>query len=174
MHIFLQGERNIGKSTIIRKTLALLAGSSPVPLGGFFTWKSGQDAPHVYIRPAAQARESEVYRLASWDFNVERMIVDSQVFEREGAGMLGGCDGARLLIMDELGVLESNAPNFRRVVLDAIAGEIPILGVLRVGGIPWHNDIKSHPSVVLVDVTTDNRDSLPHELADRLSPLVLG
>ena len=172
MHVFLQGPRNIGKSTVIRKTLDILSAPGPVRLGGFFTWNGGDDDPHIYIAAAESADGSgednnRKYRLASFDPERGGLKCDTQIFETIGVELLtdGNAD-ADLLIMDELGFLENSAPKFRRAVLDAIAGSIPVLGVLRLGDIKWHAEIKRDPSVALYDVNTENRDALPQVLAE--------
>jgi len=55
VHVFLQGPKNIGKSTVILKTLDLLRMRKPVTIGGFFTWKGGAGDPNIYMRPAGPA-----------------------------------------------------------------------------------------------------------------------
>ena len=168
MHIFLQGPKKIGKSTIIRKMLEILTADTNIKPGGFFTWNGGEADPHVYMRPACTGTENKTLRLASYDPE-SGLISDNQVFERDGVEILTGSKGANLIIMDELGFLESKAPLFRKAVLDILAGDIPVLGVLRLGGVPWHNDIKSNPQVTVIDVNENNRDELPRELAEKIS-----
>jgi len=170
MHIFLQGPKNIGKTTVIRETLDLLAARRPLVLGGFFTWNGGTGDPSIYMRPAEQGKERETYRLAGWDPETGMRVRNLQVFEQIGAPILAHSGGADLIVMDELGYLESDAPVFRQAVLDTLAGDIPVLGVLRLGDVPWHVGIRGNPQVTLVDVCRGNRDKLAQELAERLYP----
>ena len=167
MHIFLQGPKNIGKSTVIYKTLGILAQRKPLVLGGFFTWNGGKDDLRVYMRSARSDDEREIFCLASWDAEIGRLVCDNQVFEETGTRMLEQCEDADLIIMDELGYLESGAFIFRKAVMDALARDLPILGVLRLGDIPWHAEIKRNPTVTLIDVSNENRDVLPRALAER-------
>ena len=169
MHIFLQGHRGVGKSTVIQKTLDILAVQAPLALGGFFTWNDGRDDPHIYIRSAQSGREGEIHCLASWDMEKRVFSCDVKAFEQAAVHLLNNFKGAELIIMDELGFLESKAPNFRQSVLDTISGDIPVLGVLRLGDVPWHAEIKRNPRVTLYDVNEENRDTLPRELAAALS-----
>jgi len=168
MHIFLQGPRNVGKSTVIRKTLDILTEREPLKLGGFFTWKSGADDPYVYLQSARHSGEKEVYRVAGFDENKGGFVSYIEAFEKEGVRLIKESKDAELIVMDELGYLESGAPKFKKAVLDAVAGDIPIFGVLRLGDVPWHADIKSSPLVSLFDVNEKNRDTLPRELARML------
>ena len=171
MHVFLQGPKNIGKSTVILKTLDLLntIAPSPLSLGGFFTWNSGEAAPHIYMRPAGAKREGGAVLLARWDHVAGRLECDIRVFEEAGTSILANSDSADLIIMDELGFLESSAHKFKRAVLNALSGKVPVLGALRLGDVPWHRDIKGNPDVTVFDVCEENRSALPQELAKLLA-----
>ncbi|MCL2495938.1 MAG: nucleoside-triphosphatase, partial [Clostridiales bacterium] len=107
MYIFLQGPRHCGKSTVIRRTLNILTEQKPLQLGGFFTWNGGNDDPHIYMRPAQAGRERDIYRLAGYDAARGGLNSDPRVFEQVGVSLLIDNSGADLLIMDELGFLES-------------------------------------------------------------------
>ena len=169
MHIFLQGPKRVGKSTVIRKTLELLTADKPLRLGGFFTWNGGNEDPHIYLQPARSGMEDKVCRLASYDLVNGGLISYIQAFEQDGVQILADRADAGLIIMDELGYLERSAPVFRQAVLDILASDIPVFGVLRQGDIPWHQDIKRNPKVTILDVNEKNRDKLPRELAKRLA-----
>ena len=168
MHIFLQGPRNIGKSTVIRKTLDILTSRKPISLGGFFTWNEVSADTRVYMRPAGNGGEKEKFLIAGYDKDSGGLISDIQIFEKEGVRLLNESKNAELIIMDELGFLESNAHEFKRAVLDIILGNVPILGVMRLGDVPWHTEIKRCPSVTLYDVNVENRGILPQKLATDL------
>jgi len=143
--------------------------------GGFFTWNGGSGDPNIYMCPARQGGEKEAFRVAGLGegYSAEThvrggMVCDIEAFESGGARLITESNNADLIIMDELGYLESDAPKFKKAVLDAIAGNIPILGVVRLGDIPWHKDIKLNHSVTLIDVNMENRGVLPFELVDKL------
>lgn len=164
MHIFLQGPKRIGKSTVISKTLELLAAVAPLSLGGFFTWNGGKGDPRVYMRPAP-CGEGEGAVLASYDAALGRMVGEPDAFERDGVRILSSSANADLIIMDELGFLESGARLFQQAVFDILEGDAPVLGVLRLGEVAWHERVKLNARVTLVDVSEANRDGLPRELA---------
>jgi len=194
MHIFLQGPRNIGKSTVIEKTLDILTVDRNIMLGGFFTWNDGKSDPCIYMRPAAlkvgtgtaadaasgtasgtasgeaisAGAVGESFILARYSAEKGGLVRDSSVFDTVGVSLLRGGADADLIIMDELGFLEDGSPLFMQAVMDTIAGHVPVLGVLRLGDVPWHAQIKRDPSVTLYDVGLDNRDALPAALAAEL------
>ena len=197
MHIFLQGDRGIGKSTVIRRTLDMLESRPGFKLGGFFTWNGGADDPNIYMRAAqagsataqassataqadsataqaglgtagALAGEGVIHRVAAYDASKRRMVCDTQVFETFGAQILLDSAGADLIIMDELGYLESSAEEFKKAVMETLAGHTPVLGVLRLGDVPWHESIKNSPRVKIFDVNEETRGMLPQVLTDAI------
>ena len=165
MHLFLQGKRGVGKSTVIREALEIIFADRVLTIGGFFTWNGGRGDPNVYMKPARQSASGEIHRLAAWDDKSKRMMCDVPVFEREGVRLLTETADSDLIVMDELGYLESDAVLFKETVMNTLAGSTPVLGVLRLGDVPWHEAIKCDYRVKLIDVNVKNRDSLPKELA---------
>ena len=172
MHIFLQGALKVGKSTVIRKTLDLLTARRPLEIGGFITWRGEGPDPYVYIRPAMPGRELEKHRLAVHHPDCKSTDCDPLIFDQLGVRLLTECPGADLIIMDELGYLERNSFAFQQVVLDTLARDIPVIGTMRRGNIAWHESIKSDPRVSILEVTLENRDMLPREIASMLSPYI--
>ena len=168
MHIFLQGRRNIGKSTVILRTLEMLLPRRPLVLGGFFTWNGGKNDPHVYMKPARSGQEHEIFRLASYDAVKGGLIGNIRAFDVDGVRLLNESRGSDLIIIDELGFLESSAGVFKQAVLDTLEGNAPVFGVLRLGDVPWHRSIRRNPSVTIFDVDESTREALPRELAARL------
>lgn len=168
--MFLTGERGVGKSTVLGQTLGMLN----VPTGGFRTCY-GPNRAFLYLLPAWEARcytpERVVARMEDG-----RPIPDPAAFDRLGAAVMrDSAPWARLLLFDECGTLERAADKFRRAVLDALDGAVPILGVIKPNrGRSWLAGIERHPGVTILEVTAKNRDSLPERLAasvvDKLSP----
>jgi len=182
VHVFLQGPKNIGKTTVILKTIELLRKNKPIAIGGFFTWKGGNNDRHIYIQSAGLAApalttqtknslssyEKEIFRLATWDSEQGKLVSNIESFEEIGVHILAQSKGVDLIIMDELGNLESNARLFKKAVLDTLSGTVPVLGALRMGDIPWHNDIKQNLQVTLHEVNEKNREALPQVIAGQL------
>ena len=168
MHIFLTGEIQIGKSTVLQKTLALLG----VPYGGFRTY-FGPDryepSHDLYINAAAQpkvfAPENAVARFRA-DSRPEAF---AERFDMLGASYIKEAAArARLIVMDECGTLESQALIFQHRILDALDRDVPVLGVVKLAARGWADRIRRHPKVKLITVDTLNRDRLPEEIAGRL------
>ena len=156
-HIFYTGPRGIGKSTLLQKHLAQFAGvytgfrTVKVPCGDSFS---------VHMLPVDErvtpAEENFLFcrdKKREYGENALR-------FDAIGCRFLADIEGAKLIVMDELGSAESAAAAFQDRVLALLDGEIPILGVLQEGESAFQQRVAAHPNVELIYVTEENRDSL--------------
>lgn len=171
MHIFLTGDIQVGKSTLIRKTLAALP---PLRLTGFRT-VTVSDVPgalgSVYILGAAEAPPRDrPDRRVMLRYGVGRGAERfPEVFESAGLSLLEGAEDGELILMDEIGKAEEAAPRFCARVRELLDGPTPILGVVRQEGeTPLQQFIRHHPAVEIIRVTRENRDELAGVLAGRL------
>ena len=158
-HLFLTGEKHIGKSTVIGK---LLAGSDLI-LGGFRTLRTDSvlgDRFSVHmLRPGeCPTRENLLFICGEPSENTLTR------FDTLGCAALSESSGAQLLLMDELGPNEAKALQFQRAVLSALDGNTPILGVLQQADSLFLRKIAAHEAVTVVEVTRENRDNLPQVL----------
>lgn len=163
-HIFLTGPKRIGKSTAIRKALALLEQPAPLSLGGFLTYWDDTGEPSLYIADASGRTEPSLLAVR----REAGMSLLPGVFDERGAALLQTTEKAHLILMDELGFLEQDSPRFQAAALACLEGDVPVLGVLREGDVPWHAPIKAHDSVTVYLVSQENRDALPSMIADAL------
>ena len=165
-HVFLTGERGVGKSTALKKALKLLLADA----GGLET---AFDGP----RGAAQRTLS----LRAWGDAAPgcpaartaggRLQADRLAFDAVGAALLRRAHTLySLIVIDELGALEAGAGAFQRQVMHLLDGEKPLLGVARWGDIPWLQKVKAHPQVRLIQVTPENRERVPFEVVELLRP----
>ena len=174
-HIFLTGQIQVGKSTLLRK---VLTGLSSVRVGGFRTvTASDLDGAlgSVYLVPAALDPPlfSEADRVAIRFGGNRGAVGYPEVFDRAGIAALRDAEKADLIVMDEIGFLEADAAGFRVRIGDLLDGDTPILGVVRQQGeTAQQRMIRMHPKVRVIEVTKENRDSLyPEILAFFMSKL---
>jgi len=170
-HLFLTGEIQAGKSTLLRR---LLDRSDDLCIGGFRT-VTAADVPgtvgSVYIVPASETSPvfSPECRAAIRHGPPRGAEGFPTVFDRRGVELLADAERAQLIIMDEIGFLETAAPRFCARVMELLDGDTPIIGVVRKAGeTPLQQYIRSHPRVQLIEVTRENRD----ELAETLLPWI--
>ncbi len=170
-HIFLCGERGVGKSTLIRRLLD----ASGLRMGGFCTklihTEDGWNP--VYIHPAAQHMEERTYgpenRVAYCDGKHHQ--IHGEVFDTVGAPLLRPVDGEEVMVMDELGFMESRSHDFTAAVFRALDGPIPVLAAVKNRfDVDFLNAVRAHPAARLVQIDPENRD----ELYTQLQPIVMG
>ena len=164
--IFLTGERDVGKSTIIERFVSDL---DFVPTG-FNTVPGGVSADgntdHIYIIPFGMLLE-ELPNTPP--VAVRRKIekgYDSypEIFDSLGVEILRSSKGARLVVMDELGFMEANALEFQREVFSCLDSDEPVLGVIKPIQTPFLEKIRAHTAVHTIEVTIENRNQVLESL----------
>lgn len=168
MHILLTGERQAGKSFFIRR---LLRGQTR-PVYGFVTKMEGEGEDGlrpVYMHPAWEKQED-------WSYAKENLVglcgregvkeIFPRVFETLGVSLLKDAKEDGLLVMDELGYMESTAPLFTREVLEKLAGDIPVLAAVKKRpGVPFLEQVWNTPGALKYEVVPENRQALFETLA---------
>ncbi len=163
VNLFLTGEIQVGKSTLLRR---LLAQSGLRPGGaetGFGPWRAERERS-LFLYPYGQpdyGPDAVCCRMGPGG-----KTAYPEVFDRRGAALVRAAladPAVDVVVLDELGFLEAEEKAFRAAVLEALAGPKPVWGVLRLGGGCW-TDVDLGR---IVTVTKENRDRPAHTL---LSP----
>jgi nucleoside-triphosphatase len=173
MHIFLTGDSQIGKSTALRRFLE----QTNISADGFLTFFNppkgtpGITARNLYITKFDTENMSNEHYLAAC-VTEGKMGPFGDVFDSHGRDILDTSGRRRLIVMDELGIMEENSPLFKAAVFRRLDGEIPVTGVIRKADAPFLNAVRAHPGVSVLTVTLENRDETPGELARRFAYLL--
>jgi len=163
MHVFLTGPVRIGKSTVISRAIAGL----PLGLlGGFRTVSMATSLPQAlaeaYIVPAWEPKPALDRRhLIGIRWGEGLYTAFPNAFETGGLDILREQRPAHLLLMDELGFMEQQAPDFCLEVLTKLDETTPVLGVIKPQSGLLLDAVRQHPAVKVMEVTRENRDSLP-------------
>lgn len=165
-HLFLTGEIQVGKSTVVQAVLQQL----DVVIGGFYTG-SGLERYRrersLYLWDAAgEPMYDEAHCVALLGYG--RQVFPDRFDTLGSEALRRARENAQLIVMDECGYLERNAAEFQAQVLETLDGDTPIFGVVRQQSGLWTQAIFEHPQVELVIVTHENRDTLPAQLVERL------
>lgn len=128
-HILLCGNHRTGRSSMLRA----LTQELHVPLYGYMTrtLNTRADGYHeIYMFPygARELAASEECHIG--DCNTRERVIHNEVFNTLGVRLLDAKpDG--ILVLDEIGFMESNAEAFCNAVLDRLNGDIPVLAAVR-------------------------------------------
>ena len=171
MHIFLTGNIQVGKSTLIRNVLTRFPEIEP---GGFRT-VTVADIPgatgSVYIIDASDREGSyqDENRVGIRRGPGLGATAFPNAFDARGVAILEGAERRKLILRDEIGKMEASAVLFCARVKALLDGDTPILGVVRQEGqTSLQTAVRSHPKVRLITVTENNRDDLADQVAAML------
>ena len=154
-HIFLTGDKRVGKSTLIQNYLKTFSGR----VGGFRTIRTdavhGDFSVHL-VRPGEEASgDNQLFMCLN-----KGDPAALPKFDALGCAALEDAADCDLILMDELGPAEGNAEQFKQAVLALLDGNTPIIGVIQKAESEFLDTIRSHKNVDVVEVTLENRDIL--------------
>lgn len=162
-HLFLTGEPQCGKSTLIRRVLAR---HPDWKVGGFLTCSIVEDGyRRVHMVPAAQPdaprTQHNLVGEGDWRQVGKRY---PEVFDTLGVQLLEEGAGANLLLMDELGTIESEALAFQHAVFRALDRDTSVLGVLKHKSSPFLDALRQRCDLRVLEVDLHSRNGLADEV----------
>ena len=166
MHTLIVGERGVDKSTLIGRVLNAL----DRPVYGFETKKEDSLADElrgspVYIYDAWQERVRTTGNLVGYCKN-HRFDAAAEVFDRFAPKLRKPVPAGGIVLLDELGFMESQAEEFCSAVLDLLEGDIPIIAAVKNKHTPFLEAVQSHPKAKCFYITEENRDELFPQVLD--------
>lgn len=159
------GRPGVGKTTIIRRVVARLGTRA----GGFYTEEIRERGRRTGFRLVALDGPAGVLAGVNVDsqHRVGRYGVHLLDLERIGVRALRRAlqqPDISVVVIDEIGKMELFSAAFQKVVEEALFSPKPVLATVMVASQPWVNNLKSRPDVTLIEVTPDNRQSLPERI----------
>lgn len=161
-HLFLTGRKQVGKSTVLRKLLK----NHPETPAGFRTLRiPNAEGCSVHMFAPGETEFTEANRVFYRHKGV--LYLNIEDFDRIGCDLLAQSRGAGLILMDELGPTEVNAQKFRGAVWETLNEAAHVYGVLQKAESEFLDQVASREDVMVVTVMEENRDHLPHWLAQQ-------
>ncbi|MGY5853494.1 MAG: nucleoside-triphosphatase [Candidatus Thorarchaeota archaeon] len=167
MNILLTGTPGIGKSTIIQKVLESIGTARAA---GFWTLEIRIDGQRVGF--SMQTVDGVVGTLADINLRdgprVGKYVVSvAHVDEVAIPAMRRARATDCVIIIDEIASMELKSPRFAPEVRKCLdTGRV--LGTLQLRKGEFQDEVRSRPDVRIIDVTFENRDSLPAQVLELL------
>ena len=169
-HIIIVGSNGVGKSTLINALLKEI----PVPIDGVITKKEAPRADGfspVYIHPYGVPRtfsEENCIGLC----RAGRSVAHPEAFDRYAKTMRLRMDG--VIVLDELGFLETNATEFTAAVLALMDRAPLVIAAVRDKDTPFLHAVRTHPRADVYRIDPDNREKLRETLIGLLPSYLNG
>ena len=160
-HTLIVGEQGVGKSTLIRRVLAAL----DVTVGGYITRKEDaladpQLGSPIYIYEAGQPQTQTQDNLVG-HCRDQRPLVYPEAFDRFVPKLQNiKARDQDLILLDEVGTMETRANTFCPAILELLDGDTPILAAVKYKDCPYLEQVRSHPNCQCFTITEENRDEL--------------
>jgi len=148
MNIFLTGQVQVGKSTVLNRLIQ----TNRLTVCGFRT-KKAKGAVKVLSADGKTAYICALERQG-------RMISVPFGFERAARTFLEADPSKDFYLMDELGILERNAPLFRQQIMAVLDSGMPVLGVLKKKEDAFLRAVAERPDSRVIEVTAENREAV--------------
>ncbi len=147
----------MGKTTAIRRIVGRLEGV--VPMTGFWTEEVLEGGRRVGFRGVTLDGRTFTLALAGGGGpnRVGPYGVDVASLEGIGVPSLRPLPDTRLVVVDEVGKMESFSTAFREAVEELLAGPTPVLGTVAKHGVGFVKRVRRDPRVTLLEIRRASR-----------------
>lgn len=195
-HIFLTGKIQVGKSTILREIIDacpdLRLG------GFFTKWigPGPYNKAGLYMFPADRKILFEVQKFLDADEDAEdeddiididprllkadnllaefspdnykKKLIHTESFDRWGKKLPRLVKESDLILFDEIGIFEDHSTVFIDSVKKILEGDTQVIGIVSIKKGKATYIIENHPNVEIIEVTTENRETVLKDLLKRI------
>jgi nucleoside-triphosphatase len=158
--ILLTGPPGVGKTTVVVRLAALLGAKA----AGFYTAELRENSRRVGFTVTtiggkegvlAHVNFSSRYRVGKYGVNPASLDPACKAIEAALRGKETG-----YLLIDEIGKMELMVPGFRELIIRVFQNPMPLVAAVPLKSLPFTDALKNRPDVMLIHVSTANRDKL--------------
>jgi nucleoside-triphosphatase len=170
-NILLTGNPKVGKTAVIKK----LIGSLP-HAGGFYTEAIYENNKRTGFKIITLDKKEIVlaHEKLKTGYKVSKYSVDIKALEDMAVPSILECldDKTKdMIIIDEIGKMEVLSLKFQDMVVKALDSAKNIIGVVTMSDLPFVNGLRQRHDVEMVEVTTENRDTMPDKLKEMIDKI---
>lgn len=172
-NIFLTGAPSSGKTTVIKKVIALL----PYPATGFYTEEQRVAGKRVgFVMKTVEGKSGYLaHQDIRSDFHIRRYGVSIENIETIAVPSITPSNmqisNRHIIILDEIGKMECFSDLFKQAAVTALDSPNIIVGTITFGGDDFIMQIKNRGDIEIHEVTEENRDSLPDLILENVERL---
>jgi nucleoside-triphosphatase len=158
-NFLITGRPSVGKTTLILKVLQTLERDAD----GFYTRELKKKGRRVGFELVTLQGKRGILAHTSVKspFRVGKYGIEIRALEELGVNAISRAIRNRfLIVIDEIGRMELYSTAFRRSVIEALNSPAPLLATIGPQPIRFLKQIKSRMDVELIELTSDNRDTL--------------
>jgi len=157
-NLFITGKIRTGKSTILKEAITPFKSLA----GGFFVQRILRGKETYAFRLVDLAKEAYLPNMQIDDLQnhadyillkLSNAPVDGEVFKRVGMfSLTNAWEHKGLILMDELGIMEANIPEFTDAVWQTLDKNIPVIGVIKKKPNPFLDKVRARTDVQIIDL----------------------
>lgn len=169
-HVLIVGSNGVGKSTLINALLL----SAKAPVYGLITKKEAalpDGTCPVYIHRYGEPKRFTIENRIGL-CGAGRSEAFPEAFDRFAEQMTFPYNG--VIVMDELGFMESRAPRFCSAVMQTLDDAPFVLAAVRDKQTPFLDAVRAHPRAKIFRIDESSRDALRERLTRELPLLAPG
>ena len=160
-HCLIVASPGVGKSTLIRKVLE----EWNRPVFGYITRKEknewDEELGHpIYIYPAGQQDRGQSPVLLVGYCKDRRPTVYPEAFDRFAPQLWEPVPEGAVILMDEIGFMETASQAFCQGIFHLLDGDIPVIAAVKDKDTEFLNQVRSHPKAQCFYLTTENREDM--------------
>lgn len=170
-NIFLTGAPSSGKTTVVKKVIAGLRFKAK----GFYTEEERIEGRRVgFVLNSLDGKRGYLaHQNIKSTYHIRRYGVSIENIEKIAVPSIMPEDDY-IIILDEIGKMECFSEKFKEAALLALNSKNIVVGTITYGGDEFIMSIKNREDIEILEVTSENRDSLPDVVLEKISELMEG